>query len=125
MIAAVLLMMSLASPAMYCVETPEPEAEPPLEWHWRTVDGKKCWFQAESLLPREDLIWSWDEKEFNAREKVVVKSQRHYTARELEEWAEGMRRKERAAREAARAAAAERAQQRRERRRRSKDDDDD
>src|ERR1700722_13459056 len=24
----------------------------PLEWHWRMLDGKKCYFRADKLLPR-------------------------------------------------------------------------
>jgi hypothetical protein len=126
-----LLFSSLISPVLYCTETPEPEAEPPLEWHWRNVDGRKCWFQAEELLPREDLVWSYDEREFNERERATVKDQRHYTTRELQEWAEGVRRKERAARAAAEEAREEareerqRQRQRRMQRRRERDDDDD
>jgi hypothetical protein len=35
-------------------------------WSWRTVDGKQCWYYARNILPREDLVWSFTEEEFNA-----------------------------------------------------------
>ena len=35
-------------------------------WQWRTVDGKQCWFYSNRLLPREDLVWSFTEEEFNS-----------------------------------------------------------
>lgn len=35
-------------------------------WSWRMVDGKKCWYYARNILPREDLVWSFSEEEFNS-----------------------------------------------------------
>ena len=89
MMAAILIGAYIVIPAMTsCSEAPEPPASEPPEWHWRLVDGKRCWFRADALLPREDLIWSYDEDELNRREMAIVKGQRHYTAKELEELSE-------------------------------------
>jgi hypothetical protein len=33
----------------FCSAAPEPPATAPPEWHWRMVDGKKCYFRADSL----------------------------------------------------------------------------
>jgi hypothetical protein len=127
MMAAILIGAYIVIPAMTsCSEAPEPPASEPPEWHWRLVDGKRCWFRADALLPREDLIWSYDEDELNRRENAIVKGQRHYTAKELEELAERESRKAEAAREAREEASERRRSQRqRWRRRRERDDDDD
>jgi len=47
------------------------------------VDGKKCYFRADKLLPKEDLVWSYDAKQFDLDEGATVKGRRHYTLREL------------------------------------------
>jgi hypothetical protein len=47
------------------------------------VDGKKCYFRANKLLPKEDLVWSYDAKQFDLDEGATVKGQRHYTLKEL------------------------------------------
>jgi hypothetical protein len=47
------------------------------------VDGKKCYFRADNLLPREDLVWPYDAKQFDLNEGATVKGQRHYTPQEL------------------------------------------
>jgi hypothetical protein len=47
------------------------------------VDGKKCYFRANKLLPKEDLVWSYDAKQFDLDEGARVKGQRHYTSKEL------------------------------------------
>ena len=78
----------LAAPAAliaveFCSPTPEPAATEPPEWHWRMVDGKKCYFRADKLLPREDLVWSYDAKQFDLNEGATVKGRRHYTLQEL------------------------------------------
>ena len=67
----------------FCSSKPEPAATEPPEWHWRMVDGKKCYFRADKLLPREDLVWSYDAKQFDLNEGATVKGRRHYTLREL------------------------------------------
>ena len=67
----------------FCSFKPEPAATEPPEWHWRMVDGKKCYFRANKLLPKEDLVWSYDAKQFDRDEGGTVKGQRHYTAQEL------------------------------------------
>lgn len=35
-------------------------------WQYRTVDGKRCWYFSNNVLPREDLVWSYDSKEFDS-----------------------------------------------------------
>jgi hypothetical protein len=47
------------------------------------VDGKKCYFRADKLLPREDLVCSFDAKQFDLNEGGTVKGRRHYTLQEL------------------------------------------
>jgi hypothetical protein len=41
------------------------------------VDGKKCYFRADKLLPREDLVWSYDAK------KLDLDEVRHENSRRL------------------------------------------
>ena len=67
----------------FCSAAPEPPATEPPEWHWRMVDGKKCYFRADKLLPREDLVWSYDAKQLDLDEGATVKGRRHYTPQEL------------------------------------------
>jgi hypothetical protein len=69
-------------PAEFCSASPEPAAFEPPEWHWRTVDGRKCWFRANKLLPKEDLVWSYEPGELD--QGGVVTGRRHYTGKELE-----------------------------------------
>ena|SRR6516165_10713193 len=69
-------------PAAFCSAAPEPQATGPLEWHWRIIDGRKCWFRADKLLPKEDLIWSYEPRELD--EGGVVTGRHHYTIKELE-----------------------------------------
>jgi hypothetical protein len=82
------LVALLAAPILliaveFCSSKPEPAATEPPEWHWRMVDGKKCYFRANKLLPREDLVWSYDAKQFDLNEGATVKGRRHYTPQEL------------------------------------------
>jgi hypothetical protein len=67
----------------FCAAAPEPPATEPPEWHWRMVDGKKCYFRADKLLPREDLVWSYDAKKLDLDEGATVRGQRHYAPQEL------------------------------------------
>lgn len=46
--------------------------KPGYRWQWRTVDGRKCWFYANTLLPKEDLVWSYTEQEFNSDIERVI-----------------------------------------------------
>jgi hypothetical protein len=78
----------LAAPLIFlhvevCVAQPEPPAVEPPEWHWRTIDGKKCWFRADKLLPREDLFWEYDAEEFDRMEGATVLDRNHYGADDL------------------------------------------
>jgi hypothetical protein len=93
MILVVLLVAPLALTWVeFCSSAPETPATQPPEWHWRMVDGKKCYFRADKLLPREDLVWSFDAKQFDLDEGATVKGRRHYTPRELKAIAEIERR---------------------------------
>ena len=69
-------------PAAFCSAAPEPQATGPLEWHWRIIDGRKCWFRADKALPKENLIWSYEPHELD--EGGVVTGRHHYTIKELE-----------------------------------------
>jgi len=46
-------------------------------WSWRTVDGKQCWYYSRHILPREDLVWSFTEDEFNADIDRVIERKFH------------------------------------------------
>jgi hypothetical protein len=47
MIVIALLAAPLALTSVeFCASAPEPPATEPPEWHWRMVDGKKCYFRA-------------------------------------------------------------------------------
>jgi hypothetical protein len=67
----------------FCSAAPEPPASEPPEWHWRMVDGKKCYFRADKLLPRENLVWSYEAKQLDLDEGATVRGRRHYTPQEL------------------------------------------
>ncbi len=79
LLAAPLLLL----PIEFCSPAPEPPATQPPEWHWRMVDGRKCYFRSNRLLPADQLLWSFDAKQFDADEGATVKGQRHYTPQEL------------------------------------------
>jgi hypothetical protein len=84
MIAIALLAAPLALTLVeFCSAAPEPPATEPPEWHWRMVDEKKCYFRADKLLPRENLIWSYDAKQLDLDEGATVRGRRHYTPQEL------------------------------------------
>jgi len=74
--------LALAS-VEFCSAAPDPPATAPPEWHWRMVDGKKRYFRADKLLPREDLLWTYDAKQLDLDEGATVKGRRYYTPREL------------------------------------------
>src|ERR1700730_11006621 len=67
----------------FCSAAPEPPATELPEWHWRMVDGKKCYFRADKLLPRENLVWSYDAKQLDLDEGATVTGRRQYTPQEL------------------------------------------
>jgi hypothetical protein len=67
----------------FCAAAPEPAATEPPEWHWRMVDGKKCYFRADKLLSRDNLIWSYEAKQLDFDEGATVRGRRHYTPQEL------------------------------------------
>jgi hypothetical protein len=33
----------------------------PLDWSYRTVDGKKCWYQGPRMMPKSNLKWVIEE----------------------------------------------------------------
>ena len=77
-----ILLSLLAAPLLltsveFCSDAPEPPALEPPEWHWRMVDRRKCYFRADHLLPREDLMWSYDAEKMVADEGVVVRRRKH------------------------------------------------
>lgn len=88
MIFALLALPLLWLPAEVCVSSPEPPAAEPPEWHWRTIDDRKCYFRADKLLPREDLYWEYDAQEFNAMEGATVLDQKHYKLEDLRQQVE-------------------------------------
>jgi hypothetical protein len=84
MILIALLAVPLALTSVeFCSAEPQPPATEPPEWHWRMVDGKKCYFRADKLLPRDDLVWSYDAKKLDLDEGATVRGQRHYAPQDL------------------------------------------
>jgi hypothetical protein len=79
--AAVLAIQLTLVPVEVCVQSPEPP--PAADWHWRTVDGRKCWHRADRLLPREDLFWEYDAQELDAAEGATVLDRKHYRPEDL------------------------------------------
>jgi hypothetical protein len=58
-----------AARAEFCYTAPNnPEVEKldGHRWHWRNVENKKCWYYAPRIRPVTDLIWKFDENEFNS-----------------------------------------------------------
>jgi hypothetical protein len=53
-------------------------------WQWRMVEGdpRKCWFYSNTLLPKEDLIWSYRSREFDADVRVIER--RYYFPETME-----------------------------------------
>jgi hypothetical protein len=47
------------------------------------INGQKCWFRANRLLPKEDLVPAFDTKEFN--EEGIVTGRRFYAPEEPQE----------------------------------------
>jgi hypothetical protein len=43
-----------APAATTCAEAPGGRGE---RWMWREIDGRKCWFAGDRLLPKADLRW--------------------------------------------------------------------
>ena len=52
-----------------------------IAWHWRMIDGQKCWFRANRLLPKEDLVRAFDAKDLD--EDGVVTGRKFYRPEEL------------------------------------------
>jgi len=89
-IIVVAILIALASmrtaSAEICHRNPssdEVERKGGYRWQWRTVDGRKCWYYSNMVLPREELVWSYTEKEFNSDVDRVIE-RRFYTKEELE-----------------------------------------
>ena len=51
-----------------------------IAWHWRMIDGQKCWFRANRLLPKEDLVRAFDAKDLD--EDGVVTGRKFYRPEE-------------------------------------------
>jgi hypothetical protein len=67
-----LLAISVAR-AEFCATKPDTSIPDTVDTHWRSqlVDGHKCWYRSDRKLPNEDLIWSYNSKEFDEEGKVT------------------------------------------------------
>ena len=66
----------------WCSVAPDGRAEQDgLRWRSRVVEGRKCWYLARSVLPKSDLLWEYDQDEFNEDGKVT--GRRFYSPEEL------------------------------------------
>ena len=45
------------------------------------VDNRKCFFRADRLLPRSELLWEYDAQQFD--EGVTVRSRKRYSPDDL------------------------------------------
>jgi hypothetical protein len=75
-ILAWLLLLFLSTPghAEFCYykpNDPSVEKHPAHSRRQRKVDGQKCWYYARDELPKEDLIWLYDSREFDEEGKVT------------------------------------------------------
>jgi hypothetical protein len=51
-----LLASFTAAQAIQCVA--EPPADRSGSWYWRTIEGRKCWYQGSGLIPKSELTWN-------------------------------------------------------------------
>src|SRR5436190_17345077 len=59
--AAILLLSTTAAPAAIVCKG-APGREPGVHWWWRDIDGRRCWFKRESLIPpKSELTWEKEE----------------------------------------------------------------
>ena len=84
----ILLLLALLLPPAHadlCWSRPDRAIadERDISWHWRRINGQKCWFRANCLLPKEDLVPAFDAKEFD--EEGVVTGRKFYAPEELRE----------------------------------------
>jgi hypothetical protein len=85
MILLLLSMLSTQAHAELCWSRPDRTIadQGDITWHWRMINEQKCWFRANRLLPKEELVPAFDVKEFN--EEGVVTGRRFYAPKELQE----------------------------------------
>jgi len=66
--AAILLLSTTAAPAsIICQDSPG--SEPGVNWWWRDIDNRRCWFKREGPIPPIEFRW----KENPRREAVAEK----------------------------------------------------
>jgi hypothetical protein len=58
------------------------ERRPGYRWQWRNVDARPCWYYSNRVLPDEELVWSFTEREFNSDVDRVIQ-RKFYTPEEL------------------------------------------
>ena len=78
-----LFLTASAARAEFCASKPDksiPDTAD-MHWQWQLVDGHKCWYRSDRKLPKEDLIWSYDSKEFDEEGKVT--GRKFFTPEEL------------------------------------------
>jgi hypothetical protein len=61
--AAIFLLSTTAAPAtILCKDAPG--REPGVHWWWRDIDGRRCWFKREGLIPpKSELRWEGETSE--------------------------------------------------------------
>jgi hypothetical protein len=61
--AAILLLSTTAAPAAILCKG-APGREPGVHWWWRDIDGRRCWFKHEGLIPpKSELRWAAEPSE--------------------------------------------------------------
>lgn len=67
---ACLLVTMTAAEAIECAaEVPENRTG---KWYYRTIDGRKCWYQGQGLIPKSQLHWATAPELANAQASMTV-----------------------------------------------------
>ena len=71
--AAILLLSTTAAPAsIICQDSPG--SEPGVNWWWRDIDNRRCWFKREGPIPPKSEF-RWKENKENQGREVVAEAE--------------------------------------------------
>ena len=67
---AFLLVTMAAAQAIECAA--EMPADRSGSWYYRVIDGRKCWYQGEGLIPKSQLSWAPTPSVANAQARMTA-----------------------------------------------------
>ena len=70
-VAAILLLSTTEAPASI-IRQDSPGREPGVNWWWRDIDNRRCWFKREGPIPPKSEF-RWEEE--NQRREVVAEAE--------------------------------------------------